>query len=369
MWAGAQLAPGSKITKDKWAPYLASTTKGLFGRTYDAIGFFGHLEDVGVDVWHRILPMTTEASSAGAFDVATGGSATAIDDWPSGLAREPAFGPAWETGGPDIPAAQPPRTKGNVANGTSAAASVGKAANAVVDLDLSADVVIVDATPTARGHLRDAAGTDQLVATLAGRTFCANPNGCACPEGSSGAGIQLAAIAPGKGVLAVTGGTATAKVTVQGKSLADFCKHPTTVDPCVVGTWIGTGVTLDIPSAGITGSGGAGAALKLAKNGAGSVDMNPSAPVIATIPGGLTTSIKLNGGATGFVSAKNGVMTTLATTSSSITFSVDVAGLGSTTLSFSGGSGPPFDGAYTCTKTTLTYTAVGLGGQSTWDRA
>jgi len=33
------------------------------------------------------------------------------------------------------------------------------------------------------------------------------------------------------------------------------------------------------------------------------------------------------------------------------------------------GSGAPFDGQYTCTKTTLVYTAPSFGGQSTWTRA
>ncbi len=368
MWAAAELVPGSSITTEKWGPYLGAPNKSLFGRAYDGIGFFGHLEDVGIDVWPRLLPMTEAEDDAAAFAIGVEGSPAALDDWPSGLAREPSFGAAWDTSGPDIPATKPPRLGRAVANGKSASASVPKAANALLDLDVSADVVTIATSADVHGRLRDAGGIDHLLVDVSGRTFCALPQGCACPDGSAGDGVDLDAIAPGAALLGASGGAKAAHVTVQGRSLDDFCKHPTKVDPCLVGTWVSTEVVVDVPGTGITGSGGAGSVLMLRKNGTGSVDLDASTPVITTLPGGLTGRFKLSGHTGGLVSASNGLVRTLALGEVTAQIQIDVPGLGGQIVPLSGG-GSPFDGTYTCTKTTLTYTAPGLGGHGTWARS
>ncbi len=369
MWAGAKLAPGSKITKEKWGPYLSSTTKSLFSRSYDGIGFFGHLEDVGVDVWHRIIPMMLADDDAAAFEVGVAGSSAALDDWPSGLAREPGFGPAWETAGPDIPAAKPPRVAKSVTNSTNFSTTVNKAANIVLELGVKSDVLVVDAGDTTHGHLRDSAGADRLLAAVSGRPMCAMPNGCVCPDGSPGAGIDLEAFAPGTALLGATGGVQAGKVTVRGRSLDDFCKKPAKVDPCLVGQWVSTAVDISIPGLA-AGTGGAGGTLTLAKSGAASVVLDGTAPVVVTVQG-LTETFQMMGGVSGIVNASNGLMTSLQTGAPTLSVHVEIPGLLSETIPFSDGSatGSPFDGIYTCSKTTLTYTAPGLGGKSTWKRA
>ncbi len=313
--------------------------------------------------------MMQAPDDAAAFAIGVAGNPAALDDWPAGLAREPAYGASWDTSGPDIPATTPPRLHRAVANGKSASGSVPKAANVVLDLDVGADVVTFAISASARGRLRDAAGTDRLLADVSGLSLCALPEGCVCPDGSAGAGIDLAAIAPGAALLGATGGTAAAHVTVQGRSLDDFCKHPTKVDPCLVGTWVSTEVVVDVPGTGITGSGGAGSVLTLRKNGTGSVDLDPSAPVITTLPGGLVGTFQLSGHTGGLVSAAKGLVRTLALGEVTAQIRIDVPGLGGQVVPLGGGSGSPFDGTYTCTKTTLTYTAPGLGGHGTWARS
>jgi hypothetical protein len=62
-------------------------------------------------------------------------------------------------------------------------------------------------------------------------------------------------------------------------------------------------------------------------------------------------------------------MTTLTTSSSNFRFDIDVPPLGAYSVpSIGGASASPFDGLYTCSKTTLVYTAPGFGGRSTWTR-
>ncbi len=369
-WGGAKLAPGSAIAKDKWQPYLSEPVKSLFFRAYDGVGFFSHLEHVGVDVWPRIVPMMKAESDAAAFDLAVAGSAAALDDWAPGLAREPAFGPSWATGGPDIPDTQPPRVKKAVTDATNFSMPIIKGGNVLLALDVQSDVMVVDGSADAHGRLRDANGAEWLIADVSGRSLCALPEGCVCPDGSPGAGIQFDAITPGAALLGLTGGAGGAKVVVRGRSLDAYCKKPATVDPCLVGTWIGQGVEINLPEIDIVGVGGQGAVLKFEKNGTGSVDLDPSASVVATLPGDLVGTFRLSGQAGGIVNASQGVMTTLNTYASNLQMQIDVPPLGAQTVPFGGPAtgAAPFDGLYTCSKTTLVYTAPGFGGKSTWAR-
>jgi hypothetical protein len=370
MWAAAKLVPGSAITKKKWVPYLAAPTKSLFTRSYDGIGFFGHLEDAGVDVWHRIVAMMTAGGNAAAFDVGTAGAANALDDWAPGLFREDGIGGAWATTGPDIPDTTPPRASKALGNASSAKATAAKAGVALLELDVSADVVTVLAPSGAHGRIRDGSGSDRLLSEVSGRPLCTTPGGCACPDGTPAAGAAFGVLAPGVAWLGATGGSKATTVTVSGRSLDEFCAKPAKVDACIVGTWIGQGVTLSLPEIAITGSGGQGAVLRFEKNGTGSVDMDPSTPVAATLPGGLVGTFAMSGQAGGLVNASQGVMRTITTTSSGFQIVIDVPPLGGQTIPLTGGaSAAPFDGQYTCTKTTLVYAAPGFGGQSTWTRA
>jgi hypothetical protein len=369
-WVAAKIAPGSAIAKSKWQPYLSEPVKSLFFRAYDGVGFFGHLEYVGVDVWPRIVPMMQAGSDAAAFDLAVAGSTATLDNWAPGLAREPSFGAPWSTDGPDIPATKPPRVAKAVTNTTNFSMPIIKAGNVLLDLDVKADVVVVDGSAGAHGRLRDAGGADWLIADVSGRSLCALPEGCACPDGSAGAGIQFEPMASGSALLGLTGGADGAKVVVRGRSLDEYCAKPAKMDPCLVGTWIGQGVSISLPEIDIVGMGGKGGILKFEKNGTGSVDLDASTAVAATLPGDLVGTFKLSGQAGGIVNASQGVMTTLTTSISNLRMEIDVPPLGSQTVPLSAGDVgiQPFDGLYTCSKTTLVYSAPGFGGQSTWAR-
>ncbi len=94
--------------------YVDHSARGLFARTYDAAGFWGHLEDVTHDLWHRIPKIVEDdvgLHDGAAFDAAVGSDRTAVlDSWGSSV-----FGlgpPDWTTvspltGSPGYPAAIP----------------------------------------------------------------------------------------------------------------------------------------------------------------------------------------------------------------------------------------------------------------------
>ena len=94
--------------------YVDHPARGLFARTYDAVGFWGHLEDVTHDLWHRIpkiIEDDVDLHDGAAFDAAVGSDRTAVlNSWGSSV-----FGlgpPDWTTvspltGSPAYPAAIP----------------------------------------------------------------------------------------------------------------------------------------------------------------------------------------------------------------------------------------------------------------------
>ncbi|MBM3675857.1 MAG: hypothetical protein FJW88_13115 [Actinobacteria bacterium] len=370
-WAAATLVPGSKIAKQKWGPYLDTPGKSLTNRSYDAIGFFGHLEHAGVDVWARLVPLLHAGSQAAALELAFApGDEGTLDNWPSGLFRQPAFGAAWVTDGPDIPAAKPPREQRTVSNGKAVTVKSAPAAVALVEMGVTADVVTV--TPgTGRGRLHDAGALDGTLDALAGRPLCALDGGCECPAGSAGAGIVFTQLAPGDLSVGVTGGKHLGSATLVGKKLADYCKKPVKVDKCLVGTWVSEGMELSLPEIAIDAGGGAGSVLVIKKSGAGSVDAGPSMPVIVSLPGGVPGTFKLNGTASGVVYADKGSITTLTAPGSTFAMHLVVPGLLDQKVDFSSlAAGGPLDGSYTCTKKMLEYRPVVLGGgRSTWKRA
>jgi hypothetical protein len=166
---------------------------------------------------------------------------------------------------------------------------------------IEAEVVVVDAAGT-HGRLRDADG-----ATAGGR---ASPGGRCAPSprvyvpGRHRRGGVSCAVSAGPALLGVTA----ERHPVRGarRPLEGFCAKPATMDPCLVGTWTGQGVQLSLPSVAISGFGGKGAVLRFAKDGTGSVDLDPSAAVVATLPGDLVGSFRMSGQAGGVVHATKG---------------------------------------------------------------
>ena len=75
----------------------------LLGRTYDAIGFFGHLAASGVSPWKKFPAMFAATTAGAAPAAAVKGDKLFLNSEASVFFREPAFGPAWDQTGPAVP--------------------------------------------------------------------------------------------------------------------------------------------------------------------------------------------------------------------------------------------------------------------------
>jgi hypothetical protein len=212
----------------------------VFAHSYDAIGFYAHLEETGTDVWRRLDPMAE--AYLGADDALADPSGDSVDPdeaafkaagptdefystWGSGFARGRfPGGQAWDMIGPSLPAHQPQVSTRQVGNGDAVPieATPGPSAGLVL-LDLNADVVSFGGNDSLRGRLGTADGVDHPLGNILGQDFCTNADRCRCPDGSAGAGTVLTYLAPGKAYLGVTAGLDDIQASIAGSTLDDYC--------------------------------------------------------------------------------------------------------------------------------------------------
>ena len=196
-----------------WANYLQSPETPLFDRTFDAIGFYAHLSETGVDTFAAMRQMWTAGGDQAAFAVSGATSEAFMTTWASGLARQPDRGKPWDATGAYIPGDSAPITSTGVASGDSTTLTAAPYTNAIYQLDITADIVSLDAT----GYARLSDSTID-VARLGQNTYCTRPEGCAtCPDGTPISNppppLQTGAL------LAMSGGAKATSVTISGQEL------------------------------------------------------------------------------------------------------------------------------------------------------
>lgn len=283
-WVSATLAPGGTVSPGWWEDYLSQPQDPLFGRTYDAIGFYAHMSDIGLDPWSRLEQILLAAEVSGseaAFATAIKGSSdTFLNSWASGVARRPDLGRSWDTRGPGIPSTRYDWDKDSIVNGSSLGwLSADAYANNVREYDLNAEVVYLGAQ-TDHARLHGLKFSQELQAgELRGAYYCVAANPCQCPKGTELEGQQIPKFGAGPALLAVSGGESGNSVTVNGLSLQEYCKEKTKLDPCVVGTWRSPSL------AGVTigrvqiVSGGEGIVLTVARDGTSVFDFSGFTPM------------------------------------------------------------------------------------------
>jgi hypothetical protein len=82
--------------------YINTPHTPLFQRSYDAVGFWGHAEDVVPNLWASIPAILNVGSSQGAFHLAGGDDDAFLTDWGSSVFRDNGFVP-WEMQSPITP--------------------------------------------------------------------------------------------------------------------------------------------------------------------------------------------------------------------------------------------------------------------------
>jgi len=98
-WVGETLEPSSD---GFWGDYLTLPAVPLFSRAYSAIGFFALITSSGENTWHS--PRShAQGPEAAPRPTCSRQNRQLKEDWPSSLARQPAFGAGWDASGPGNP--------------------------------------------------------------------------------------------------------------------------------------------------------------------------------------------------------------------------------------------------------------------------
>jgi hypothetical protein len=299
IWVQTALTGGDTIATKYWNQYLQLDKTSLFGRTYDALGYYAQLADSGVNVWTRIDPMVAAFLSGGnaAAWQAAGASADFLNTWGAGYARGRQPGKDWDITGYGVPSTAPDAVHYDVLNSTTAQAAAPAEGVDLISLTLGSDVLSIAGDAGAQGLLGTSDGADHQLAGLIGADVCTRPGGCTCPAGTPGEGSKLSTMAGGAAYLGLSGGTKSVHTMLTGMNLDDFCAKKQ--QSCLVGKW--TSVNFDIQAANgfLTEQGGAGVALTISADGSITVDFDPMQPVNFTSSQNAAGSVRYNGSGTG----------------------------------------------------------------------
>jgi hypothetical protein len=237
-WVADQI---SGIGSTFWPDYLRYPESALVRRSYDAVGFFSHLQNVHQQMWDTIPKIVQESvrgsrtNSEAAFDAAVlPDRAAALNTLPSSWLRQrnrgapsarTGVGP-WDITGVGIPTDHPNyEIRGSVKNdGPDVSVASEAWASELAETDLRADVVTIsaaDGNQNVYGRFGPGATGDYPLADAMTRVFCAKRGGCTCKDGT--APVTFTNIDPGLARVAVTGGTLPAGVLLHGSSLEKFC--------------------------------------------------------------------------------------------------------------------------------------------------
>ena len=234
-WVGETLAPSQPDVL--WQNYLLDIGKSLFNRTYDAIGFFAHMEETGIAPWHLFDRMFRAPTSAAAYAITTDREFKLT--WASSLLRHPDFGDGWDLTGPAIPDVAFNPTVHVLALNQSLKGTVAAYANDIVAVNTAANTLaFVVSTPYSRLHDSTSHDFDNLQSGP--HQFCLN--NC---TGSAALSV-LPRLTPGAVYLALTGDTTGASYAISASNDA----------PCLVGHWVTTDWTLVAPEGSLSGGAG-----------------------------------------------------------------------------------------------------------------
>lgn len=234
-WAGEALMGPALYGRDWWARYLHDASTPLFQRTYDAVGFYEHMSEVGIDPWTHFDAMLRAADNNAAYEAAFRGAgdkrAAFLDTWASGVFRDASLGTEWHAEGRWVTSAKAVPYPLELTDALPVAA--GPVTTVPYRIIASTDVAEVRIEGS--GRLGVGVGSAQL--GLSQRWLCTKPGGCGCPPGQSFDGPPLEA-APRVFSLALTGGLAGIEGLLRGHAIAEFCRPDAT------------------PTAGSSGAGG-----------------------------------------------------------------------------------------------------------------
>ena len=222
-WAALTVDPvGYDVGGGNLTTYINNPQTPLFDRSYDAAGFWGHVEDVTHDLWTRIQAILNASSDQGAYNAAGGDSQAVLSAWGSSVFHTSAQG--WSMTSPIKPPVSPAGhivllTGGGMVNAAPYTTSQYK-------LEAVANAPLVHVS--INGYARLSTTLNIANPTkLENAWFCIGSSKCTCPPGSSGEPPPSTPL-PNSSYLGLTGAPSEpANGAITSYPLSVFCKAPT----------------------------------------------------------------------------------------------------------------------------------------------
>ncbi len=295
-WAEALIAPELGQTPDTaghLTGYYADTTRSLATRTYDAGVVWSLIDAAGGDFWTRIQKVMVESRHGRAFDVATAGLGgdrfTAM--WAAGDVDRLEWGSTWHQPWRDrLPAPDRTILEYPLVNGTSVDVSAPAYATVAHEIEMNGEVFVVIPIGTPVGRVRMPGGVESDVSEWTNQEWCTlTGDACVCPDDTPRAGTVLPEAPGGQAVWAMSGGTRSAGVTIEVRSVRDACGG---TERCAVGVWRQS-TPVEVPGLA-TVEGGDGATLTIAEDGTALLDYSTQSAWV-TRPAQITDNSVLFG--------------------------------------------------------------------------
>jgi hypothetical protein len=236
-WVGESLAGPSSIGLEWWDLWLASPETRLFARGYDAVGFYLHMVQRGVDPWLHLDNMMYTTNEAAYREAADAGGPAFVDTWAPEHLRDKLLGDAWFAKGPWSTVAHANVTPMSVPRGQVRHLSIGDYRG--IEYVVSTDAEILHVEP--EGHVRMANDRGFDIVVTAPLLICVTPGKCVCPPGMKDTGPEFITAEPQFWV-GLTGATGGAKLTMKGETFEDRCEPDTSGKPGTTGNATGHGL-------------------------------------------------------------------------------------------------------------------------------
>jgi hypothetical protein len=176
-WAEMTVDPtGGDYLHGRWLKeYIDSPETPLFERSYDAVGFWGHIQDSVPNLWKKIPAILAESDNRQAYAAAGGFVPAFLDSWGSSRLRDKSGGPPWEMVSPLNP---PSTTINEVPITGDGKASVLPYTTYMFKLQAKPDYPLMHVEMTGWGRL----SPNYNYTDLKDAWFCVDPTGCECPK-------------------------------------------------------------------------------------------------------------------------------------------------------------------------------------------
>jgi hypothetical protein len=229
MWVGEAYVGGSaglEPADRHWKEYLIDPGPGksLFARSYDAIGFYSHLHDQGIDPWTVLDPILDQTSNLAAFNEAVGGkSLDVVTTWAPSWYRDGSPTSTFSlVNAPGIPGptVRPAPVTFTISNGTFQQVTALKPLSAeIADVAIASEILTIDVM--GQGMVGDMMFGNEIPFVANSRVFCMVED-CSCPDGAPGPSDHL-----GEEIrVAVTGDALSGSdALLRGWSIAEWCQE------------------------------------------------------------------------------------------------------------------------------------------------